>query len=361
MSAMRASKLTLFAVSALLLLAGVVSAQNVYSCSETAPGAIQYTAPWYCSQINQAVAQVWGQWEPVAIIVVVVVFLIAAILMMLGMAMRNDKLKNFGIGELYEALATLIIVSFFMVITAILFGIIPSFITGPLNPYNTSLTYIASTVNVTHGTVASLYNVILLDSFYSSLSVTISTPGTGGIELIQPLAQVITAVFIIPARVISSLLVDGMLALTAEFYFILFFMYVGIPVLLIPGILFRSIFPLRSLGGMLIAAAFAFYIIMPTLFAVAYSLTNVSVTQQLQSATQAIVANGQGTQAQTNAVSASSPLVADVSSLQSDIGAYFISVLFFPALILAISYTSMTIIAEFIGGVAKTSKKMGLL
>jgi hypothetical protein len=158
-----------------------------------------------------------------------------------------------------------------------------------------------------------------------------------------------------------GLLVEGMLALTAEFYIILFFMYVAIPVFLIPGIIFRAILPLRSVGGMLIAVAIAFYLVMPTLFSVAYYFINISVISNLEATAAQITVDSAGTLAQTNAGTSSSPLAIDVNALQSQMGSFFLSVLFYPALILGLTYFAMTTIADFIGGVSKTSSRMGLL
>jgi hypothetical protein len=345
-----------------------VSAQSVSECAPT--GTANALAPWYCSQINQATAQVWAKWEPIGFIAVTLAFLIATIILMIGMAFKNERLRDFGTGELYEATATALIVIFFMMLSAILFGIIPAFITGPVNPYNTSLSYINSTINSTQTAIKSMYNVILVDSYYGSITLNVSfgpessaaqTAVSSLSTVINPLANQIVQFFIIPAQVLSSLLLDGLLALSAEFYMILFFMYIAIPVFLIPGIIFRAILPLRSIGGMLIAVALSFYFIMPMLFSVAFYFTNTGVIQSINAASASITANSQGTQSQTNAVSPTSPLVTDVTALQSTMGAYFLSILFYPALILAITYYSMEVLADFIGGVAKRTGKMGLV
>ncbi len=327
-------------------------------------------APWYCSQINQAVASVWYEWEPIAMIAVVLAFLIGTMMLILGIALQNERLRNFATAELYEAVATALIVLLFLLISAILFGIAPSFVTGPIDPYNTSLTYISQTINVTQYSIKSLYNIILVDSYYGTITVTVSV-GKGAsatrkalsslASLVNPLAQLITSLFIIPASSIAALLLDGLLALTAEFYLILFFMYVAIPIFLIPGIIFRTIFPLRGLGGMMIAMAIAFYLIMPILFSVAYALTNQSVIQNILTASEAMNINGRGTLAQTNAISPASPLILDLNMLESAMSAYFLSILFYPSLIIALTYFSMVTIADFIGGISRMTGRISLL
>lgn len=357
----------LFIISIMLALS-IASAQSSSPCAPQ--GTANALAPWYCSQINQATAQVWANWEPIGFIAIMLAFMIAAVIFMAGIAMRNEKIRNFAVGEVYEAAATLLIVVFFMLLSSILFGILPAFVTGPVNPYNTSLSYISSTINATQGAVTSLYNVIMIDSYYSSITLQVSFGPTQSLtkkaissisKLVNPLAAQITAFFITPAQVLSGLLIDGLLALTAEFYLILFFMYIAIPVFLIPGIIFRAIFPLRSVGGMLIAVAISFYLIMPILFSIAFYFTNTGAIQSLNAASAAIAQHGQGSLSQTNAASPTSPLVSDITSLQSSMGAYFLSILFYPALILALTYFSMTTIADFVGGVAQRTGRMGLI
>lgn len=354
----------------LFLLAATSCAQSADTCQ--AQGTTNIVAPWYCSQINQAVAGTWQQWFPLAVITISLAFLIAAAIFMVGTAMRNDKIRNFGVGELYEASATALIVIFFLTLTAILFGIIPAFTTGPVNPYDTSLTYISNIMSASQGAVNGLYGILMIDSYYASwsLDVQIATfeagavvqnPYAGVISPATNLASSVTTLFIIPAEAVGKLIIDGMMGLSAEFYLIYFFMYLAIPVFLIPGILLRAIFPLRGLGGMLIGIAVAFYLVMPLLFSVAYYFTNTSVIGSLNAASASLAANGRSTLAQTNAASPTSPLVTDVNGLESSMGAYFLAVLFYPALIISLCYVAMREIADFIGGASKMSGKMKML
>jgi hypothetical protein len=346
-----------------------------YSTSYCLQGGVaSIAAPWYCSQINQAVASIWQQWEPIAVITIMVAFMIAAVIFAIGIAIRNQRVKDFGMGEIYEAVATAFIAVFFLTLAAILFGVIPAYTAGSIDPYNTSLSYISSTINSSGGLLSSILNVVIIDYFYSSISIEVNVsnvPQTvAGLparaiastaDTLSPYAPFILAFFIEPAKVVGDLLIDALVALEAEFYMILFFMYIAIPVFLIPGIIFRAIFPLRSVGGMLIGAAFAFYVVMPLLFSVAYYFTNTSQLEMLNSASAAVSVNGAGTLAQTNAASPMAPLVTEMTGLESSMGGFFLSILFYPALILAITYTAMTTVADFIGGAAKRTGRMALV
>ena len=360
-------KTIMFSAALLALLAGMSGAQATSQCASG--GTANALAPWYCSQINQAVEGIWASWAPIAAVTISLAFLIAAVIFMIGAAMRNDKVRNFGIGEMYEAAATAIIAILFLSLCAVLFGLLPAITSGPVNPYVTALTYISNTVSTTQATLSTLWGMIVINMFYASLSVTfVGTTVKAASPLLQAApdiifqtAKAVSVFFTFPAIDVAALLADGLLALSAEFYLILFFMYAAIPVFLMPGIILRAIFPLRGVGGVLIAVAISFYLVMPLLFSVAYYFTSTSAMGQLNAANAALLAHGQGTLAQSNADTATSPLVTDVKGLSSDMGSFFLSVLFYPGLILAITYVAMREIAEFIGGVSKISGKMSLL
>ncbi len=338
----------------LFLLFGIVAAQA--SC----PTSANILAPWYCSQINQAAVQTWTEWEPIAVAVVLASFMLAAIIFAIGVAINNSGMKNFGISEIYEAVATMIIVAMFSLIVAELFGILPSAIAGPIDPYNATLNYIAHNINETSTLVKALYNTYMVASYYSSIGLTfiLGSDATGTSEVINTnmlYTPLINIFLLLPIDAIISIILDGLLLLYVEFYLIVFAMYASIPVFFIPGIILRAIYPTRSVGGMLMAMGIGFYLIMPTLFGVAYYATTGSLAP-LYSQTQAIEANSQGTGAITNAISPTSPLVLDLKGIQEGMGTYWMAVLFFPALIIAVTYESIMIIGNFIGGFSRKSK-----
>ncbi len=361
------TRFIMIALAALLAMSmGTVGAQTTY-CQPG--GTAESLAPWYCSQLNQAITSVWQKWEPVAIITIFLSFFIAALIFMVGIAMRNDGVRNFGVGEMYEASATALIAIFFLTLSAILFGVIPGFFVGPINPYVTALSYISNTVNATQGIIKSLFAVQMTASYFISLKLHIyvyafgelTAGGFNSATFYEPFAKFIAPFFIVPANTIISMLTDGLIYLSAEFYMILFLMYIAVPVLLIPGIILRAIFPLRGLGGTLIAMALAFYLIMPVLFSVVYYFTNTSMIGTLTAAAAQITANGAGTGAITNTVSATSPLVTQVSNLESSMGAYFLAILFYPALILTIIYVAIVEISGFLGVAVMKSKRLSMV
>src|SRR5208283_4732142 len=163
----------------------------------------------------------------------------------------------------------------------------------------------------------SLFNVYMSMSYAVSPQITPRIGGAVGIltkTLVQSLPQVIinvysipvTIFFIDPALAISGFLADGISVLYAEYYLIIFFATAAIPAFLVPGVVLRSIFPTRALGGVLIALAIGFYLIMPTLFAVAFYFTAPSVMLSMQNAAAQMTRFGTGATG-TQAISPQSP------------------------------------------------------
>jgi len=331
---------------------------NVDSCSSTS--FVSSIAPWYCSQINQAVYNAWKPWIPIATLAILVSFFIGVLIFMSGVIINSEKVKTYGIGEIYEALATALIVIMFMFIAAVMFGLIPGLIIGPIDPYNTSLVFINNTISSAENLFTALFNTNMNAAFYSSFDISISSVVYVS-DIIGVFSTAIVLLYLIPAQALGYLLIQGLLVLHIEFYLILFFMYASIPVFLIPGIIFRAILPTRALGGMLIAIAIGFYFIMPILFSVAYFFTNTTVLSSLDSETAAINAYGGGANSQANAISPTSPLVETLGNIQSSMGAFWLSVLFYPALITAATYMAVVTLAEFIGGFAHKTSKVALL
>ncbi|MGC8547547.1 MAG: hypothetical protein ACP5MC_00905 [Candidatus Micrarchaeia archaeon] len=332
----------------------IVSSQGTVANCQSYPYA-QYIATWYCNEINQAAADIWIQWFPIAAAALLVSFMLATIIFVVGVVLRNDKIRTFGIGEFYEAIATTIIVVIFLFLSAVMLGILPAFATGNIDPYTTALTYLGKNINATIELEKSLYNTYLIDSYYSSISLTITA---GGLEnfVVPPIwAFPIEIYYLMPINAVTSMILEALLLLYTEFYAILFFMYVSIPVFLIPGIILRALFPTRSVGGMMMAIAIGFYFIMPVLFSIAFYFTSTSVLATINTETQEIVSNSQGTGVEQNAISPTSPLVTAVQGIGSTMGTYWIGLLFYPALIIAITYESIMVMADFIGGFAKTS------
>ncbi|MCL5007370.1 MAG: hypothetical protein M1164_01670 [Candidatus Marsarchaeota archaeon] len=322
---------------------------------------IELYEPWYCP-ISQQIYNSWANDIPIALAVILLSLAIAGTIFMFGSALQNSRIRNFGIAELYEVSATMVIVVLFMYVSAVLFGLTPGAFVGTINPYATSLHLITSTISSGESLYTSLFNVYMVDSFYISVKETLSSSyfsATGLINVTNTLRTFpLVVYFIEPANKLASLIVDGITILYAEYYLIVFFAVASIPAFIIPGVIFRAIFPTRSLGGMLIAIGVAFYLVVPTLFAVAFYFTSPTVQQQFTYATQQLNRFGSGSSAINNALSPTSPLVTDVSSVESAMSTFWLMILFYPTLISALAYVFIQQFSAFIGGATKSMGKV---
>ncbi len=327
---------------------------------------INAAASWYCQNIYPAVTSNWAQWSPFAYVAILFSFMIATVIFIAGIVLRNEKVRIFGVGEFYEALATTIIVALFLFITSVFFGLIPGLFV-PINPYNTSLTLMNNTIGTTGGLITNLFFAQNLPAYYSSFQLTVcGDVATLGYDACQTIPQIYAAplmfLFVLPTTAVTLLLMDGLLILTSEFYMILFFMYAALPIFLIPGILFRSFLPTRTVGGMLIAMAIGFYMIMPLIFGIAFELNSGGTNTCLNQVSNNVVQQSQGGNSQSNAVSPTSPLVSDLSQLQGGcMSQFWLMIIFYPALILGVTYASILTIAEFIGGMSSSSGRLRAL
>ena len=323
---------------------------------------IEIDEPWYC-QINQQIYASWSNDIPIALAVILLSLAFAGTIFMVGSVLGNSKIRNFGIGEIYEVSATVVVVVFFMYVTAVLFGLTPGAFVGTINPYATSMHLITTTISSGESLYTSLFNVYMIDSFYISITETVSS------SLFAKAAGIISAVntlrtfplvvyFIEPANKLASLIIDGITILYAEYYLTVFFAVAAIPAFIIPGIILRAIFPTRALGGMLIAVGIAFYLVIPTLFAVAFYFTSPTIQAQFTYATQQLNRFGSGSNAINNALSPTSPLVTSVSSVESAMSTFWLMILFYPSLISALSYVFIQQMANFIGGATRSVGKV---
>ncbi len=350
-------KQLLFALLVMVGCVTVVGAQQAYC----AGGVIQGAAPWYCSQINQSMIAYWERWAPIALLAVGLSFGIASIIFGVGVLLKSERIKNFGIGEYYEAIASAIIVCGFLFIAAVMFGLITGSATGPIDPYSTALSYITQTITGLSAETSQLFTILTIDGFYvtTSLQYCTMTAGTASCtNIAQFWAWAVNWLFYVPGFTLFDLQFDVLALLYAEFWIIVEFMYIAIPVFLIPGIILRSIIPTRGLGGMMIATAIGFYMVLPLLFSVAYYFTSTSTLRCTTSGTLALQTYGAGVGAQTNALNPNGPLVQALNGIQVCMNSYWLSVLFYPSLIMALTFAIISQIAEFIGGMTQLSGRL---
>ena len=339
------------------------SATTLTSGCALLPASVQSTietqTPWYCP-INQQMYLNWQSDLPIALVAVLISFAVASIIFMVGAATKNDKIRNFGVGELYEAIASTIIVGLFLYVSAVMFGLLPSIFVGPINPFATSFHFILVAIYSAQQLFASLYHVVMLDSYYSSINVAVTFPITGTAlpNILKMVSTPLTIFIIEPAEVLSALISDGMVALYAEYYLLLVFAVAAMPVFLAPGVVLRAIFPTRALGSMLIALAFAFYFVVPALFSVAFYFTIPTMFRDISQVTTQISGFSNGASSIYNSISASSPIVLQLSNVESAMNGLWLMMLFYPFLIIGIAYAFAVEVARFLSGSAQMTGRL---
>ncbi len=336
------------------------SAQN--ACGLLPPGlakSISAYEPWYCP-INEQIYMEWKPYLPLALLVVLLSFSVAAIIIMLGIASHSERIKNFGVGELYEATASAIIVGLFLYVSAVMFGVTPGLLVGSINPYATAFNLIGNTIGNAEGVITGLTSVYMHDAEYTSFQVTLQVE-QASVSIVQTILNTYYAYLIVyfmdPALNLAGLLSDGVLALYGQYYLIVFFSVASIPVFLIPGVLFRAFFPTRAFGGMLIAVALGFYIVAPSMFAIAYYFTAPNLLHELAGVSAQITRFG-GTSSVQNSLSPTSPLTLAVSSAGSAMSSLWLLILFYPVLITSVTYAFIVQVANLIGGASRMGGRM---
>ncbi|MGC8669650.1 MAG: hypothetical protein ACP5TL_00665 [Candidatus Micrarchaeia archaeon] len=316
--------------------------------------------PWYCS-INKQIYSEWAPYIPIALLAVLLSFIIAALIIMIGIAGHSERIKNFGVGEAYEAVASALIVGLFIYICAVIFGVTPGLFVGAINPYATAFNLIGNTINNAEGVVTALANVYMHDAEYTSFQIGISFSSTK-ISIIQNVLlgtyyNYLIIYFMDPALNLAGLLSDGIIALYAQYFILVFFSVASIPVFLIPGVIFRAFLPTRAFGGILISIAIGFYLVAPTLFALAYYFTAPNLIQNL-AASEAQINRFGGSASVQNSLSPTSPLVLQVSSTLSAMSSFWLLILFYPIFITSVTYAFITQLANFIGGASRLGGRM---
>jgi hypothetical protein len=324
---------------------------------------------WYCPISNQVTSQ-WESWLPVMLVVTMIAFFLSGIIFMVGTLLGSARIRNFGAAEFYEAVATAIIVMAFVYICAVLFGLGPGALVANINPYATAFHLMGGTITTAQSMYTSIYNVYFPISQRVSTVVSISGSASNlakGSSSIAYLAASVTGIFtsgrafldtilyLDPANAISQLLIDGMAVLYAEYYLLVFFSVAAIPVFLIPGVIFRALLPTRGLGGVMIAMALGFYLVMPALFATVYFFTAPGLIQGMSTANAQMQVVGLSGLTIT---SPQSPAIVALTGSQQALSSFWMLVLFYPVMIIAFVYSFVVEVSKFIGGTYRATSRI---
>jgi hypothetical protein len=317
--------------------------------------------PWYCP-INQQITNQWEKYLPALLIVTLISFLLAGIILMVGQALGSARIRGYGAAELYEATATAIIVAGFIYVCAVIFGVGPGALVGAINPYATAFHLMGSTITSAQNIYTSIYRSYVPLSESASVSISVGGPEAsltrtnfatgevfaGGIGLFANVYTfLISVLYLNPAAALAKIMVEGMAVLYGEYYLLVFFSVAAIPVFLVPGVIFRALLPTRGLGGVMIAIAIGFFLVMPSLFAVVYYFTAQTVITSMNVANSQMQAASYAGGAVTGP---QSPLVQDLNNAQSAMSGFWMLVLFYPFMIIAFTYSFIIQFSKLIGG-----------
>ncbi len=341
--------------------------------------------------LQNQICNTWTGMMPIAIIAVMLSFTIAAFIFIIGAAIKNERIRLFGVGELYEAVATAIIIGSFFLIAGLFLQTIPGVFANSLgaaggvaptatitDPYVVATNDLTMTVNsleyeydcVLNGGAGSQYPIPptptganpcpIIGGYNSGANnfayisdivtqqVTLQFPGAplSGLYLqgavnFERLYTYMTVQ--LPEISTAAFLIDGIYVLWGIYYLLIFFSYIS-PVFIALGIIFRAITPTRALGGMLIALGMGFYVVTPTLIAFLYS-PNIN---PYPSSVSVSGCSGQF----------APPTCATFGLISSVLDGLWLQIIFYPILVTAITYTFVTQIGNFIGASSQMGNRL---
>jgi hypothetical protein len=100
----------------------------------------------------------------------------------------------------------------------------------------------------------------------------------------------------------------------------------------------------------MMAIGISFYLVFPTLFSVAYYLTSPSVQQSMQLESTQLTRFTTQSSAVAGSSGPTSPVSAQILDVESTMSSFWLLVLFYPSLIIAVVYATIQQLSSFLGG-----------
>jgi hypothetical protein len=246
--------------------------------------------PWYIKNYDTQVKNIWEAYQPIALIAVLVSFTVASLLYGFGFILNNERLRNYGMAEFLESVASFLMVGFFIILLQILVHtFFPIAVSTPeqqqiveVGPFAYLDAKLASIQRISNKTFILLTNVLYPLYFLSSIEITPAfekiTGGTvGKIQTGVPMARTVTNLFKMILNTFISIFADfadymysGLKALSFQRALLRFFAESALTTFLPLGVVLRIFPPTRGAGGMLIAMAFSFFFVFPFVYLVFY-------------------------------------------------------------------------------------------
>jgi hypothetical protein len=272
----------------------------------------------------------------------------------MGSAIKNERWRSMGVGELYEAIAGVMIVGLFLYIAWVFLVIIPSSLAPTVLSGSTSPIYFTlSSIYHMEGSLENAFNQVYAPYFYwmyfLSLQFNVKVSNLNAVPInTSALLFPFIITEVLPLYAIAQFLVDAMYILWAEYFLIVYATLTAIPVFIIPGIFLRAFFPTRPFGSMMIAIGMGFLIVMPTLFAFAFS----AICAPANGGSPTLTSCNLGTEIPSKAQGLFN------NEINNYIAPFWILVLFIPSLIIALTYAFITTTANFLGQAANMGGRL---
>jgi len=245
--------------------------------------------PWYIKNYDTQVKNIWEAYQPIALIAVLVSFTVASLLYGFGFILNNERLRNYGMAEFLESMASFLMVGFFIILLQILVHtFFPIAVSTPeqqqiveVGPFAYLDAKLASIQRISNKTFTLLTDVLYPLYFLSSIGIEPAfnqiTGGVGKIQTGVRIAGTVTGLFKMILNTFISIFVDfadymysGLKALSFQRALLRFFAESALTTFLPLGVVLRIFPPTRGAGGMLIAMAFSFFFVFPFVYLVFY-------------------------------------------------------------------------------------------
>jgi len=234
---------------------------------------------WYLQNYDKKMEDMWKEYQPIALVAVLLSFMVASLLYGLGFILNNEKLKNYGMAEFLESVASLLMVVFFLTFLRILISTFFPVVAEGATPEQKQIveigpfTYLDARLaliqQISNKTFIQLANVLYFLYKVSSVEIEVKV-GTEILQVGTGIIQIVMSTFITPLAEIADYMYSSLKALSFQRALLRFFEESALTVFLPLGVVLRIFPPTRGAGGMLIALAFSFFFVFPLTYLIFY-------------------------------------------------------------------------------------------
>ncbi len=216
---------------------------------------------WYQPEVER-VAGNWQVWGPISALAVLIAMLVVALAYMLGIGFDLPELRMWAKSELYQALASAVLVAGLVMLVAVMTDEgIAKILGQAINPFSMAYGYLLPLAEQLKSLYAWNYGINFPVEAFSSLDL-YSNATLTDIYFLFFLKPTIVE----PLHLANHYVIQVLLTIYFQVAILNFFQQAALGTLLPLGVFLR-IFPFtRGTGGLLIAMAIGFFLVYPTIF-----------------------------------------------------------------------------------------------